>query len=85
MPLKTTQFYKCLLQEIDFTDSNLFNSSFAQSDLSHPIFENTNLEEASFETAINFQLNPSQNKVNKLKISIEGLPGLLADYDLDIR
>lgn len=83
--MKTTQFYKCLLQEIDFTDSNLFNSSFAQSDLSHPIFENTNLEEASFETAINFQLNPSQNKVNKLKISIEGLPGLLTDYDLDIR
>jgi fluoroquinolone resistance protein len=85
LPLKTTQFYKCLLQEIDFTDSNLFNSSFAQSDLSHAIFENTNLEEASFETAINIQLNPSQNKVNKLKISIEGLLGLLTDYDLDIR
>jgi hypothetical protein len=53
--------------------------------LLHAIFENTNLGEASFETSRNFQLNPSQNKVNNLKISLEGLPGLLTQFNLDIR
>jgi uncharacterized protein YjbI with pentapeptide repeats len=85
LPLKNTQFLDCILHEVDFTDSNLFNSCFAQSDLLHAIFENTNLGEASFETSRNFQLNPSQNKVNNLKISLEGLPGLLTQFNLDIR
>jgi hypothetical protein len=48
------------------------------------IFESTNLEEASFETAINFQLDPVKNNVNKLRVSLNGLPGLLVEHKLKI-
>lgn len=85
LSLKNTQFLDCMLHEVDFTETILSNSDFSGSDLLNAIFDGTNLEEASFETARNFQLNPSQNKVNNLKISLEGLPGLLIHFNLDIR
>jgi len=84
LPLKNTEFIDCVLHEVDFSETQLVKSRFDNSDLMNAVFEGTNLEEASFETAVNFQLDPQRNNVNKLKVSLNGLPGLLTEFNLSI-
>jgi uncharacterized protein YjbI with pentapeptide repeats len=82
--MKNTNFQDCILHEVDFSETQLVKSVFNNCDLMNAIFESTNLEEASFETAINFQLDPVKNNVNKLRVSLNGLPGLLVEHKLKI-
>jgi uncharacterized protein YjbI with pentapeptide repeats len=84
LPLKNTQFIDCVLHEVDYSETILIKSVFDNCDLTNSIFESTNLEEASFETSVNFQIDPQRNNVNNLKISLNGLPGLLVEHNLNI-
>jgi len=44
----------------------------------------TVLEQADFRTALNFQIDPTVNKLRKALFSLQGLPGLLSAYQLHI-
>jgi uncharacterized protein YjbI with pentapeptide repeats len=57
-----------------FKNCDLLNTSFMQ----------TNLEKADFRTAINYSFDPELNKIKKAKFSLDGLPGLLMKYNIDI-
>jgi fluoroquinolone resistance protein len=83
--LKKTAFQNCQLQEVDFTGADCSQAVFYQCDLSGATFDGTNLEKADFRTAVNYSLDLSINKVKKAKFSVEGLPGLLEKYDIEIK
>lgn len=73
-----------MLQETDFTGSNLTRASFEGSDLTKATFENTTLEKANFTTSINYTINPTQNRMKGARFSQNGLSGLLNSYGLII-
>jgi uncharacterized protein YjbI with pentapeptide repeats len=72
------------LQEVEFGEADLTGVQFDQCDLNRAVFEQTILEKADFRTARNFTIQPEQNKVNQAKFSVEGLPGLLSHYPIQI-
>lgn len=84
MNLSLSQFYQCQFKEADFTEANLTGVFFNECDLAGASFENTNLQKTDFSSAINYSLNPEQNKITGAVFSKEGLPGLLSAYKLKI-
>ncbi|WP_197428932.1 pentapeptide repeat-containing protein [Phnomibacter ginsenosidimutans] len=84
MKLKQARFVQCHMHEVDFSNADLSKASFTDCDLAGAIFDNTNLEQADFRTAIHYAIDPAANRMKKAKFSINGLPGLLHKYQLDI-
>jgi fluoroquinolone resistance protein len=82
--IKKTSFRSCQLQEVDFTNADLTASDFDNCDLTDATFEKTNLEKCDFSTALGFSIDPEINQMRKAKFSIEGLPGLLHKYNIEI-
>ena len=82
--ISATIFMYCELQEVDFTACNLSKSKFEESNLLGSVFDASDLKEADFRTAYNFIINPNNNKIQKAKFSINGLPGLLNQYPIEI-
>lgn len=80
--LKGTQFKDCQLLEADFTNADLQKASFDGCDLSRAIFERTDLRGADFRAATNYRFSPQGNRMKGARFSVEGLPGLLAEYGL---
>ena len=72
------------MTEVDFTETNLNEASFDNSELSGAIFIQSNLEKADFRTAINFSINPQQNSIRKARFLSTGLAGLLHNYQIVI-
>ncbi len=84
LKLKNIRFKKCNLQEVDFVQADLTNALFSDCDLRNAIFENTILEKADFRSAVNYALDPEKNRLKKAKFSLQGTPGLLQKYNIDI-
>ncbi len=82
--LRKSIFQACSLVEVDFANANLSKIVLKKCNLSNAIFEQTNLSETDFRTAINFNIEPSVNQINKAKFSVNGLIGLLRKYNLSI-
>ena len=72
------------MKEVDFTKAELTMATFTNCDLQDATFDDTVLEKADFRTAINFDINPQQNKINKAKFSYLGLGGLLKKYNIEV-
>ncbi|HLV50967.1 MAG TPA: pentapeptide repeat-containing protein, partial [Flavobacterium sp.] len=83
--LKNTKFVKTSLVGIDFTESNLTGIYFDECNLLNTIFYQTLLDRSDFTSAVNFNINPEQNKLKKTKFSTNGLKGLLTGYDIIIK
>lgn len=79
-----TNFMKCNLQEADFTGCSLVGSNFQHTDLYRAIFHNTILEECDLRSAENYSIDPEENSIRRAKFSLEGIPGLLIKYTLQI-
>lgn len=62
---------------MDFTECNLAGATFSDCNLERSIFQDSNLEKVDFRTAINYSINPSQNRVAKARFSRQGIHGLL--------
>ena len=84
MKLKKTLFKKSTMHEVDFTESDLTNSTFDNCDLLRSIFELTILEKADLRTSYNYSINPEVNKLKKARFSLHGVIGLLDKYDIEI-
>ncbi len=84
LKMKKTIFKNTVLQEVDFTATDLTGAIFKDSDLNRAKFENTLLEGADFRSAQHFILNPEQNRIKKAKFSLQGLPGLLTSYAIEV-
>lgn len=57
-------FGDCKLHDIDFREADFSQASFTQCDLLHSLFLNTNLTEANFDGAINYNINVLNNTVS---------------------
>ncbi len=82
--LKKTRFKNCTLHEVDFTEADFTNSSFADCDMTGCIFDRTTLEKADFRTAFNYSIDPENNRLKQAKFSLEGVVGLLHKYNVAI-
>lgn len=78
MKLKKTKFLKSKLRDVDFTEADLTESDLRETDLLNAQFYNTNLLRCDFRNAINYLLNPLQNKVKGARFSFPEVQGLLA-------
>lgn len=84
MKLKQTTFSDCQLIEVEFNESDLSESVFLNCDLNKASFNNTNLTSCDLRLAINFTIDPENNKLNKAKFSQDGLSGLLLKYNIKV-
>jgi len=84
LKLKNTRFTKCILHEADLVQADFSGAAFTDCDLRGAIFENTVLEKADLRSAVNYNIDPEANRIKKAKFSIQGLPGLLNKYNIDI-
>ena len=82
--LKNTIFKESKLEDVDFIESNLKNAVFNNCDLKGAKFENSELTNVDFTSSFNYSINPEINKIANAKFSLEGLPGLLDNYNIII-
>ena len=83
--LRGTIFDTCRLEEVDFTEADLSAVTFSECDLNRAIFARTNLERADFSTALNYSLDPENNRLRKAVFSRMNLSGLLQKHQIEIR
>ena len=81
---KGAKFIDCSLVETDFTEADLSNVKFDNCNLNRAFFDRTMLKNADLSTSYNFIIDADKNDIKKAKFSIQGLPGLLAKYDIRI-
>lgn len=82
--MKKTTFLHCSLQEVDFTETILTEANFDGCNLKGAKFERTNLEKADLRSAVNYSLDPEQNKVKQARFSSPEVLSLLDKYQLRI-
>lgn len=70
-------FRGCDLTEADFTGADLSGAKFEDTILTKAIFDQTDLRKADLRGALGFTIDPNRNKLQKMRISLEGAPGLL--------
>lgn len=81
---KSISFRNCNLKEVDFSEANLIETVFENCDLDSAIFKKSNLRKTDFRSSYNFSVDPQINNIQQAKFSLQGLPGLLEKYHLDI-
>jgi uncharacterized protein YjbI with pentapeptide repeats len=84
MKILKIQVFRLRLQEVDFSKTDLSGADFEKCDLSGAIFDDTKLEKADLRSSFNYSIDPDRNKIRKAKFSLEGLPGLLGNFDIII-
>ena len=84
LKLKKMPILRCSLKEVDFTEADLSEVNFADCNLMDALFDRTILEKANFTTAQYYRIDPNTNNIKKAKFSLDGLPGLLTSYNIEI-
>jgi uncharacterized protein YjbI with pentapeptide repeats len=82
--IKASLFRDSQLHEIDFTQCDLTGSLFDNCDLARATFMHTIIEKADFRTAYNYSIDPEMNRIKKAMFSLQGIPGLLDKYNIEI-
>lgn len=82
--VRKIRFHNSSLLEVDFTEADLAGAQFADCDLNGSVFFMSNLEGADFRTAVNYSIDPDSNRLKKAKFSLEGLPGLLSKFGIEV-
>tara|TARA_R110000764_G_scaffold123013_1_gene210618 strand:- start:297 stop:644 length:348 start_codon:yes stop_codon:yes gene_type:complete len=77
-------FVSCKLNEAEFSDCDLSKANFDSCDLNRTIFSRANLEKTDFSSALNYSINPENNRMTGAIFSNDGLVGLLQKYKLKI-
>tara|TARA_B110000902_G_C13727329_1_gene367569 strand:- start:154 stop:501 length:348 start_codon:yes stop_codon:yes gene_type:complete len=84
LKIQNTKFSGCNLEEVDFTETIATACVFDDSNLKGAIFEDTNLGKSDFRTAINFNINPENNRLKGAKFSRNTIEGILSQYQIII-
>ncbi|WP_144017280.1 pentapeptide repeat-containing protein [Ekhidna lutea] len=84
MKLKNIDFLNCQLVEVDFAEADLSGGKLVGCDLTNAKFDFTNLEGADLSKSSGLIIDPESNKINKAKIPLSQLSGLLAKYNIKI-
>jgi fluoroquinolone resistance protein len=84
MNLKGITFCGSKVKECYFTSTHLSGADFTDVDLSGSIFHNCDLSKADFSTAIQYSIDPQNNKVKKAKFSLPEAISLLHGFEITI-
>ncbi len=84
LKLKGTKFKNCKLIGADFVETDLTQALFQYCDLTDTVFEKTLLEKADLRTAFNYAIDPELNEIKAARFSLQGLPGLLEKYRIEV-
>jgi fluoroquinolone resistance protein len=84
LKLKKMPLQRCSLKEVDFTEADLTEVKFLGCELLNALFDRCQLEKADFTTARHYRIDPNNNNIKKAKFSLDGLPGLLSSYNIEI-
>lgn len=82
--LPNSKFSNSKFISADFTEADCNKVSFKGCDLANAVFQSTNLEQADFRNAINFEVDPEINRMKGAHFSANELAGLLGKYQLNI-
>ena len=83
--LNHSVFLNTSLQEVDFSEADLRNAILDQCDLLNATFDNTNLERANLSSALNYAIDPENNRIQGAKFSLPMVVGLLNKYQIVIQ
>ena len=75
---------ECKAHDIDFREANLSHASFVESDLLNSLFLHTNLYSADFTNAINYTIDPNENRIKQARFSFPEVIALLNHFDIKI-
>ncbi|KTD40735.1 pentapeptide repeat-containing protein [Legionella parisiensis] len=75
---------ECKAHDVDFREANLSHASFVGSDLLNSLFLHTNLNSADFTNAINYAIDPNENKIKHARFSFPDVITLLDYFDIKI-
>lgn len=84
LPMRGASLEECKILQSKFVDVFLEKASFVKSDLTGSIFHNCDLRESNFENALNYVINPCENKITKAKFSFPECIGLLKAMDITL-
>jgi uncharacterized protein YjbI with pentapeptide repeats len=76
--LPGTSFSHCDLTEADFSGADMSGSIFDECNLAKAIFEQTDLRKCDLRTARHYYIDPFRNKLQKMRISMDGAAGILS-------
>jgi fluoroquinolone resistance protein len=79
---RKAKFVSCSLKGADFSEADLTSSIFEKCDLSTAVFMRSILSDVNFVSSYNFTIDPEKNLLRRAKFSLDGLPGLLANYGI---
>ena len=82
--LKGKTIISCQFKEADFTESDVSRTRFDDCDFRLARFDRTNIEGSDFRTSYNYSISPMTNRIKKAKFSLNGVVGLLDDFDVVI-
>lgn len=82
--LHQAQFDGCRMHEVDFSEADMTKARFKECDMANAVFHRTLLTGADFTDAINYNVDPTNNKLKGARFSQEGLPGLLSVFEIII-
>jgi fluoroquinolone resistance protein len=83
--LRNLSILDCSAREVDFTKADLSKADFSGTDLLNSRFSSTNLSFANFSTAINYGIDPNDNKLKKAAFSYPEVTSLLNYFDIIIK
>jgi uncharacterized protein YjbI with pentapeptide repeats len=71
LKMANTKFVRCKAHETTFADLDLTGADFSDTELNGAKFLDTDLTSADLSTAIEYGINPNENRLNKTKFSPE--------------
>ena len=74
----------CKLHDVDFQEASLVEADFSGSDCLNSLFKQTNLSQANFTDAINYNINVFDNRVKGAKFSRHEAINLLRHLDIEL-
>jgi len=77
LDFRKTDFHDCRFLEASFAEANLTDANFAGSDLSGCRFLRTNLTRCDLSNARGYVINPNENTVKGMKVSLAGAVSLM--------
>ena len=82
--LKKIHFERCSLREVSFNECHLGEAWFDHCTLERAVFTRCNLEGADFRTAMDYALDPQQNRVRQARFALPGVLRLLDPLQIRI-
>lgn len=82
--LSGLKMHRCQAINVDFREADLSQADFAFTDLKDSLFLSTNLAGADLSYARNYQIDPSQNNIQKAMFTLPEAMALLYSMDIQI-